>query len=844
MEYELLDYQREAAIGCLRRLRQARDGWSEEKDLSSFALSAVTGSGKTVIATAVIEAMIYGSADLGVDADPRALFLWVTDDPALNRQTRKKMLDASDLLEPSRLADLNDAFLDAALRPGRVYFLNIQQLAKSAGFARGGTNLRQYGGWDILRNTISAPDRDLYLVLDEAHRGMRQIAQRPTIVQRIVAGQAGSNPAVPVVWGISATIERFAAAMKDHPNRTTYTPIAVDTAKVQASGIIKDQIQLDRPDEKGDFHATLLRVAVAAAKDFEGRWFAYHQAEQEPLVLPVLVVQVADKPTDAHLANIVSIIDSEWGDLRSNAVVNVFGEHTDLVIGARNVRYVNPETIQDQDGIRVVLAKSAISTGWDCPRAEVLFSERPAADATHIAQVIGRMVRSPLARRITTDDALNSVACYLPRFDEQAVTAVIEALTKPGEPGEVAEVVTHARVFERNVSLAADVFEFVEALPSWPKPDKLADPLRRAKALVKLLTDDSAGPAMMGDAGAKLTATLNSKLDGLAAEHAQAVATNISNLETAEIERKRVTTSTGEKLDSTKLTIDTALGDLDRQTRKIIGSVREGVAKGYVAYRVDKAGDTDDELAIRTEVAALIMVDGVIDAINATATAWVKDRLAQFDADFKLTTGPTKAAWMRVKEMASDQEQAAIELPTTIKTGTKDGNDPDAPDLPRFSGHLFAASDGTFPVKFTSSWERTVLETEISRSTLVAWYRNPSRATTAALRIGYLDGDAWQSLQVDFVMISRRDDGTLAASIVDPHGDHLGDAVPKLKALAGYAARFGDQFARVASVAAPRGGSLRVLDLLDAKVRGAVLRYDGAKPTALYDDDDVARPYL
>ena len=215
-----------------------------------------------------------------------------------------------------------------------------------------------------------------------------------------------------------------------------------------------------------------------------------------------------------------------------------------------SVRYVNPETIQDHDGIRVVLAKSAISTGWDCPRAEVLFSERPASDATHIAQVIGRMVRSPLARRITTDDALNSVTCYLPRFDEQAVTAVIEALTKPGEPGEVAEIVTHARVFERNPKVPTEVFEFVEALPSWPKPDKLADPLRRAKALVKLLTDDSSGTAMMADAGAKLTATLNSKLDGLAAEHATAVAANVANLETAEIEQKTVTTSTGEKLDT------------------------------------------------------------------------------------------------------------------------------------------------------------------------------------------------------------------------------------------------------------------------------------------------------
>ena len=79
--------------------------------------------------------------------------------------------------------------------------------------------------------------------------------------------------------------------------------------------------------------------------------------------------------------------------------------------------------------------------------------------------------------------------------------------------------------------IPAEVFAFVEGLPSWPKPDALADPLRRAKALVKVLTDESSGEALMVDAGARLTATLNAKLDGLAAEHAQAVADNVKNLE-------------------------------------------------------------------------------------------------------------------------------------------------------------------------------------------------------------------------------------------------------------------------------------------------------------------------
>lgn len=58
----------------------------------------------------------------------------------------------------------------------------------------------------------------------------------------------------------------------------------------------------------------------------------------------------------------------------------------------------------------------------------MLNSERPAEDATHI----GRMVRQPLAHRIATDDALNSVSCYLPRFDSKKLTAIKKKLEGTG----------------------------------------------------------------------------------------------------------------------------------------------------------------------------------------------------------------------------------------------------------------------------------------------------------------------------------------------------------------------------------------------------------------------------
>ena len=126
MRYELRDYQRDAASEILKRLGRARRDWREDGDRTSFALSAITGSGKTVIATAVIEAFLYGSTDLGAERDPKVTFLWITDDPALNRQTKARMLDASELLNNWQMREVDEAFPDASLASGHVYFLNTQ----------------------------------------------------------------------------------------------------------------------------------------------------------------------------------------------------------------------------------------------------------------------------------------------------------------------------------------------------------------------------------------------------------------------------------------------------------------------------------------------------------------------------------------------------------------------------------------------------------------------------------------------------------------------------------------------------------------------------------------------
>jgi len=87
--------------------------------------------------------------------------------------------------------------------------------------------------YDTIINTIENKDLTLYLVLDEAHRGMKPQRDRATIVQRLINGQ-GLVPAIPVVFGISATVERFTRAMAEVVGRTSRTNVTVDVERVRA----------------------------------------------------------------------------------------------------------------------------------------------------------------------------------------------------------------------------------------------------------------------------------------------------------------------------------------------------------------------------------------------------------------------------------------------------------------------------------------------------------------------------------------------------------------------------------------------------------------------------------
>ena len=843
MRYTLKDYQNDAVVDVLDRLKRARADWHQWKSPVAFSLTATTGAGKTVMAAAVIEAIFDGNPDYGFDSDSGAVLLWFTDDPSLNEQTRFRLLDAADRIAHSRLVIIENTFNQEKLEPGNVYFLNAQKLGKKSLLVRGAPensdqvaqyelsmpDARAFTMWDTLANTIADEQLTLYLILDEAHRGMKppstgERAEKATIVQRLVNG--GNNvPPVPIVWGISATVERFNDAMAKAENRTSYPPVVVAPVVVQESGLLKDDIRLDFPAETGQFDTVLLARATRKAKRATELWHAYAQREgaaAQPVV-PLLVVQVPNKPSDELLLSAFTTIRENWPELEPDAMAHVFGDHAVIEIGGFTIPHVGPETVQDRTHIRVLFAKDAISTGWDCPRAEVLVSFRPASDKTHITQLLGRMVRTPLARRVPGDDRLNSVECLLPHFDRPTAASVARTMLGDREHdddgtggGDGRRVLLAPVDMDVNQTIPEAVWEAFDALPSQTLPRKAAArPVRRLSALAQALSRDGLRANARKDAYQKLFA----KLDGLLAQYKEKVAAASKGILQVEGESLVARVVGGEVRERHRFVEAADEHSVEADFKCAGRTFTADFARKYADYLATGDEDDDGLFDAHVRVAALAQVDGVSDELDREADELVETWFRQYRVAIKGLTDERRAVYDEIKGMSPEPQVIEIKRP---RVRTEETEDADGNKLETRTGHIMSDGDGNFPVRLLNDWEIEVLDKEMGRPGFQAWYRNPSRPSGDALAIAYRNtqGD-WRRMCPDFVFF-HGDIKNMSVSVVDPHGSHLADALPKLRGLAEFAATHGESFHRIESVAQMDDGPLRVLDLTDPDVRKAI----------------------
>lgn len=434
MKVELFSFQKKALADIRMKTAEALGSYHRTHAPQVVSFTAPTGAGKTIIMASLIESIFFG--DETYSEQQNAVIIWLSDSPQLNEQSKLKIDSKADKIRLGQCVTVTeDSFDKEVFEDGYIYFLNTQKLSKTSNLTKKGDG-RNYTIWDTIDNTVREKSDRLYFIIDEAHRGMqgREAGKATTIMQKFLKGSEEDNISpMPVVIGMSATTQRFNMLVEGTSSTIHKSVVSAD--EVRASGLLKDRIVITYPDEGSvNNDMAILQAAADDWKEKWDHWYQYCYEQHYAYVNPVFVIQVlngsGNRISDTDLDDCLQKIEERTGfRFETGQVVHTFGQtNASISINGIDVRYEEPSRISDDRNIRVVFFKENLSTGWDCPRAETMMSFRRANDATYIAQLLGRMVRTPMQMHIQVDDILNDVHLYLPYFNESTVKDVVEAL--------------------------------------------------------------------------------------------------------------------------------------------------------------------------------------------------------------------------------------------------------------------------------------------------------------------------------------------------------------------------------------------------------------------------------
>lgn len=908
MKYELFNFQKDAVTALLKKMRAMRNSYDSDGELSAVSLTAPTGAGKTVISAAVAEGLFYGNDTF--EGDDRAVILWLSDSPSLNEQTLRRFDDATDILNGATVMEAvgpDFAKAHSRLMPGHVYFLNRQLLSKKGKLTNDAEGGRTF--YDVLTYTIEDDDTHLYLFIDEAHRGLGKEATsdsaNKTIYSKLIDGQDGMNPPMPCVVGISATPERFNAAMSGRKNRDMKAPVDVPVSAVRDSGLIKDVIELRTPKKSADTKHQDLTQACVKLSQASKTWKDYCTKNGIQNIIPLMVVQVEDKVSKDTLTELCSQILKVCKWLDKDCFANVFGEHEDIETDVARIPYCPPEEVSKRTNIRILFAKDAVSTGWDCPRAEVIYSRRKRSDSTYIAQLIGRMVRTPLARRIDAVEELNTVACYLPEYDANTVDAVVQRLKednvaveenggvlknpasvgwygdtkrraekqlaakKVKEAGESADESESTSVSAANhvsdatstygTDVADDNFEVDDSFGEFDvdiddytaeeleqvleRTPKVDDGLIRAsfESIVTrqvrhdkpnafldlwdcvdvIASDIDSDSSVTADVTAEFCVNVEAEILKHQAEFKRAY----NEIRSTTVTVKRVDPLTGDEYEDREESVQ---NDADRMVAYYRQAVSKfagasDVVKAYInRYMKDKSARYEEAVARMSAVAACFEV---IHGLESWAEQKTRELLDAFGPSRYAVSEENKAKWDRIEGNTLPYVEQTLSISASV---TRQNMDYD-----RYPKHIISDENGWAYLSL-NDLEKKVVNTELSKSLNAAWYRNQSRNLNASLAIPYQIGGEWENMYPDFIFFQKTKDGKIVRTIVDPHGDWLGDSVAKLKGYVLYLRDHPDMFGSVLAVADEKSGQYRYLDLMDAKVQDAIEKFTGSSAKDLF----------
>jgi type III restriction enzyme len=423
-----------------------------------------------------------------------------------------------------------------------------------------------------------------------------------------------------------------------------------------------------------------------------------------------------------------------------------------------------------------------------------MMSFRHASDYTYIAQLLGRMIRTPLARRIESDAELNNVGLFLPFFDEKTVEMVEKALREnevvPAETGSHKELLTLIRNPEFE-----NVFNNMRLITYRIDAARKQSSLRRLIALARaLMLDDIASDVRKN--------TLNKMLDQFEQEVAalkssekfdeiDKVATELA-IRTLTIDYGKEASSDADRAAKVRELNEFDFNNLFERAGKVLG---EGLHNEYWGRHLKR-----DAEEVKTEIIILTNDIEAMERIESFAEKLFHELYELHKRAFRDLSEERNIVYKKLAMSSPQSIPLDWELHESIDFSL-------GKDAKPYDKHLFIPSEGGGFKTSLNEWEDGVLREELKRDSFVAWLRNLDRKKWS-LEIPYKTAGVTKPMFPDLIVV-RNDARGYIFDILEPHDPSRDDNYPKAVGLAEFAEKHGEYFGRIQLIRKERGADKR-----------------------------------
>lgn len=373
MIYTLKNYQRDA----VDELKGYIELGFRSKSRKEVVFKAPTGSGKTFMAASLFEELA------GEHGDVNFCILWACPGKGeLHKQSHdavKTYLGGNPVCSL-----LEEDFFGSRkfIKNKEIVFINWEKLIqKDKGTGAWANNLmKDQEGMnfiDVIDQTKKNGTK-VVLVVDESHIGSSAKARIQEFINTII---------IP-----SILLEMSATPLNDHID------VEVNPEDVIKEGMIKEDVIVnegikkeDKSLEEKDSELLILEKGFAKREEIVKKY-----AELNINVNPLVLIQIPNVDEGEAKKLVIKDFLREKGITEANGKLKLWCDNHDP--------FDKKEIRKNNDITEYLIFKTAVATGWDCPRAHILVKFREGKSETFETQTIGRILRTAEAK--SYDDPL------------------------------------------------------------------------------------------------------------------------------------------------------------------------------------------------------------------------------------------------------------------------------------------------------------------------------------------------------------------------------------------------------------------------------------------------------